>query len=130
MSLLPPPQNVTPLSPVSARPRSIHCVPGGFHWSANVIIGQIIKSCESSSSCVVIYYALCQLSSEEGNKSAFRASYGAIAGRCGLSKSTVERNIDDLARNGFIVIEPGPKNSRIPNRYTLLHEKLAPNEDR
>lgn len=113
---------------MSAHPRCIHIVRGGFHWCGNVIIDQIIQSCEMPGPCVAIYYALCRISSDEGNKATFRASHHAIARRSWISKRSVQRHVAELARNGFILIEPGPTDSRIPNRYTLLHERLEPNE--
>ena len=110
-----------------SRPRALQCVPGGWHWASNEIASQIVKACENPGTCLAIYYALCWISSEE-KKPKFRASLSSIASKCGLSSRTVWREIGRLEKAGFILIDRAPTDSRIPNEYTLLFERITPND--
>jgi hypothetical protein len=94
---------------------------GPWCWANKAAIEKIRSNCEDAKSALGVYFALCEIASDEGSNN-FRASHDKIAAKCGLSRQWVMRRLNDLEFIGLVEIfrsETSP-HFKMPSAYILL----------
>ena len=94
---------------------------GAWCWANKSALEKIRTQCEDPRSTLAVYFALCEIASDE-QSGYFTASMNRIASKCCLSRRTVFDRLNDLERLYLIRITRSAtsENYRIPSSYLLL----------
>ena len=100
---------------------------GPWMWANKSALEKIRTRCEDAKSTLAVYFALCEIASDEQSND-FMAAMLKIAGKSCLSTRTVFDHLNDLERIGLVEIHRSKtsQNYRIPSAYVLLRCEFNP----
>lgn len=104
-----------------------------FCWQSKIVLKHIRRNVPEKlmPNCLLLYFALTEMASDEHAAEDFRANHSHLAKRCGLSRRTVIRHLQRLESIGVLSSSPNyePDGQQLPCSI-LLHEpdKLPKNK--